>query len=92
MVLQVLDEGLWEQQLLNKKEKEINFYSFFIKVAIRYNQAASIVLSTVSSGQVKGDVKGPTQLFSNRWGRRQQRCDLPLDINERLKERGVIET
>ena len=43
MVLQVLDEGLWEQQLLNKKEKEINFYSFFI---------ASIVSSTVSSGQV----------------------------------------
>ena len=64
MVLQVLDEGLWEQQLLNKKEKEINFYSFFIKVAIRYNQAASIVSSTISSGQVKGDVKGPTQLFS----------------------------
>lgn len=35
MVLQVLDEGLWEQQLLNKKENEINFYSFFIKVAIQ---------------------------------------------------------
>lgn len=35
MVLQVLDEGLWEQQLLNKKENlEINFYSFFIEVAI----------------------------------------------------------